>query len=1107
MNREFNDAFKHAYATLNNEQKQAVDTIDGPVLVIAGPGTGKTQLLSVRVANILRRTDTLPENILCLTFSEIGARNMRMRLSDIIGPDAYKVGVSTFHSFGTDVINRYPEYFYNGAAMKPADALMQHRLIEQVLADLPPSNYFTMRYDDEYTMITGALNMVSDIKRAGLSPEEVRAVCAQNMAFIDFAEPLFDQAFAGTVGKHTLPACELLASNLQTNEAGDGVHKNFYSLNELCLRQLRSAIDSAKVHPKVTPPLTSFKSTWRDSKYINSFTLKAREQTKRLKDAAEVYDMYQHLLATERLFDYDDMIVQVVHELEQNGELRASLQEQYQYLLVDEFQDTNLAQLRIVQALCDNPVNEGKPNIMVVGDDDQTIYAFQGAEIGNMIDFSNLYPGYKPIVLTTSYRSAQEILDLSRAVILQGENRLEVRDKTLIKQLVADSENPHPGVIERHDFQSKIDEQTWVVDKVKALLKQGVKPQEISIISAKHNRLQAIAPFFQHEQIPITYEKKENVLEFPHIVVLLQLSRVIEYMRRRDLKHAETLLPELLTHPMWQLTPKSIWNLSMASYKADDTKKFWLEQMQQSEDQALRQIADWLIDTSERANHETLEPMLDRLIGIHDAKEGEFVSPYHNFYFATESLQDNSLSFVEFLGALSTLREALRNYEPKQRLMLQHLLEFVDRASATGTHITLEKNVGQASQAVSLLSAHGAKGLEFDCVFILDSNENTWVKSGGYQLSYPLNVAQLKRGGHELDDRLRLFYVALTRAKKMLLISRAVREANGKEQLPVGFLAEPSILKTAPLIEHTDQLEVSKQLVSSEINWHGIHLNAAVGGHEALAPILDDFQLSVTALDNFLDLEHGGGPQTFLERNLLKFPSALTPSEAFGSAVHRTLQAAHNAVRKGEPKSNDELLDIFRVELKNLRINIRDEKQWLEKGNEYLTGYFETKLRNFTADQLAERDFKNQACVVGAARLTGKLDLMEIKINKIVVTDYKTGTPESRWSLNDTAANAKLYRYRRQLTFYKLLIESSAEYGRRFTVEQGILSFIQPTKDTGQLLDLTCHIEADDAERLRLLIQAVWLKIMALDFPDTSGYSPNLTGIKQFEQDLLKGKI
>ena len=141
------------YSKLNERQKQAVNTIEGPVMVVAGPGTGKTELLSMRAANILRRTDMLPENILCLTFTESGSIAMQKRLVDIIGREAYGVSVFTFHAFGSEIISRYREYFYNGADFNPADELTRHKIITDILQELPPKNPLKTMMNGEFTSV------------------------------------------------------------------------------------------------------------------------------------------------------------------------------------------------------------------------------------------------------------------------------------------------------------------------------------------------------------------------------------------------------------------------------------------------------------------------------------------------------------------------------------------------------------------------------------------------------------------------------------------------------------------------------------------------------------------------------------------------------------------------------------------------------------------------------------------------------------------------------------------------------------------------------------------------------------------------------------------
>jgi DNA helicase-2/ATP-dependent DNA helicase PcrA len=156
--------FTKRYGSLNKAQKKAVDTIEGPVMVIAGPGTGKTELLSVRAANILRSTDTLPENILCLTFTESGASAMRERLRTIIGKDAYKVAIHTFHSFGTEIMNQFSEFFYEGAHFRPADDLSRYEIIHSIFETLGHANVLNKKMNGDYTYLSESLTVISELK-------------------------------------------------------------------------------------------------------------------------------------------------------------------------------------------------------------------------------------------------------------------------------------------------------------------------------------------------------------------------------------------------------------------------------------------------------------------------------------------------------------------------------------------------------------------------------------------------------------------------------------------------------------------------------------------------------------------------------------------------------------------------------------------------------------------------------------------------------------------------------------------------------------------------------------------------------------------------------
>ena len=195
--------FDTRYKKLNAQQKQAVDTIDGPVMVVAGPGTGKTELLSMRAANILKRTDVLPENILCLTFTESGASAMRERLVSIIGKDAYKVAIHTFHSFGTEIINQHGQYFYHGANFRPADELSSYEIIRGIFDELEYTSPLAKKMNGEYTYLSDTLRTISELKRSGLTSDELTIVLDANDAVIDKIESQLAEVFAARISKST----------------------------------------------------------------------------------------------------------------------------------------------------------------------------------------------------------------------------------------------------------------------------------------------------------------------------------------------------------------------------------------------------------------------------------------------------------------------------------------------------------------------------------------------------------------------------------------------------------------------------------------------------------------------------------------------------------------------------------------------------------------------------------------------------------------------------------------------------------------------------------------------------------------------------------------
>ncbi|HEX8390192.1 MAG TPA: UvrD-helicase domain-containing protein, partial [Candidatus Saccharimonadales bacterium] len=196
--------FKERYKALNDAQRQAVDTIEGPLMVIAGPGTGKTELLSLRVANILRVSDTAPQNILCLTFTESGATAMRERLAGLIGADAYRVAIHTFHSFGSEIINQYGEYFYHGAHFRPADELTGYETLRAIFEKLPHDNPLSSTMNGDFTYLRDVQSTISDLKKSGLTSDELTAILDRNDRFSAWLQPRLDAALGDRLSKKSI---------------------------------------------------------------------------------------------------------------------------------------------------------------------------------------------------------------------------------------------------------------------------------------------------------------------------------------------------------------------------------------------------------------------------------------------------------------------------------------------------------------------------------------------------------------------------------------------------------------------------------------------------------------------------------------------------------------------------------------------------------------------------------------------------------------------------------------------------------------------------------------------------------------------------------------
>ena len=1110
------EKFKTRYNNLNSAQKEAVDTIDGPLLVVAGPGTGKTELLSMRAANILRATDTLPENILCLTFTDSGANAMRARLASIIGADAYKVAIQTFHSFGTEIINHHSEYFYRGADFSPADEVATYSILTDIFEELDYNNPLASKMNGDFTHLRDTAQVISELKQAGLSSSELLQIIDSNESLLDTIEPELAAIFANRISKTTIALLPPIANKIAELPAPQ-LPPAIAPLADALALSLARAFDEAVASGKTTP-ITAWRNTWLEKDAHGEFVFKDRKRHAKLRATAPIYDCYLAEMRQAELFDYDDMILNVVQAIEQHPDLRFNLQERYQYIMVDEFQDTNLAQLRILFNLTDTPHGDA-PNIMAVGDDDQAIYSFQGADVGNIHRFRKRYPNHASVVLTDNYRSSQEILNRAREIITQASGRLET-SMDIDKHLLAHANNTSSQVT-LSSLPSRQEEFAWIAESIQENITKGIKPSEIAVIARRHSDLIALLPYLNHGGIAVNYERRDNVLDDERVQLLELMARICVDIAAGEHDEANSLLPELVAQPMFDFDSEAIWRLSLQAYR---NRTNWLEAMLASP--TFQPLAKWLLDRAKASLTEPLETFLDTLIGVPQnytanddtdddnddsdaackptkSHRNAFISPFYQYYFNSDILDSSPDTYLTALEALQTLRGKLREGAPDSTLLASDFLTLIDTYRQLNIPVVSIRRASETAQnAINLMSAHKSKGLEFDTVYVINSIDSMWgerVRSRSRLIGYSENLA-ISPNADSYDERIRLYFVAMTRAKRQLYLSYARSDDTAKDTLKASFLAGTNLQEIDRQPSSTAALAEQ-----SEIAWHD-RLTAPISRtmKELLAPTLENYKLSVTHLNNFIDVTRGG-PQNFLLNNLLRFPQAKSANAIYGTLIHTVLQHAHSHLAaSGTRKPIEDITGEFIRLLHQQNLSDADLAFYSKRGIEALEAFLGAKYGTFTPSQKPELSFAGQGVVLGQARLTGSLDLVDIDNQTITVTDYKTGKPSTSWTGKSDYEKIKLHKYRQQLMFYELLCANSRDYAK-YDFGGAVLQFVEPDS-RGDICQLDDRFSRDELADFQRLIAAVWRCVTTLELPDISNYQASYQGMIQFEKDLISSE-
>jgi DNA helicase II / ATP-dependent DNA helicase PcrA len=999
------ETFSKYYNALNPEQKLAVDTIEGPVLVIAGPGTGKTQILGARIGKILLETDTNASNILCLTYTDAGAIAMRRRLVSFIGPDAYKVNIYTFHAFCNDIIQDNLSLFEKNT-LDPISELEQIQLFRE-LVDGFPQNHPLKRYrSDAYFEVKNLRALFSTMKREGYTPE--------------FIDRKIDEYL------EEIPS----RTEYIYKKSGPGYKKGDPKQGDLDEQIARM---------------------------------------EKLRAAIHEFNRFQRLMHERERYDYDDMINWVIRAFSENQDLLRRYQEKYQYILVDEYQDTSGTQNKVVELL----INFwDRPNVFVVGDDDQSIYRFQGASEDNMLDFANNYTrDLLKVVLTRNYRSTQSILDVSGQLIGANKSRLIYKVPGLTKELVSSNLaisqfNDLPVI---REYETERNEMIGIVSQIEQLLTSGIHPGKIAVIYKENKYGQELLSYFKLKNLPVYNKRSINLLEDPVIGQLLLLIRYLASAHEHEVPfNGDEMLFEILHAEWFHIPAIEIATLTAEAYKEKISLRKLLN------DKALKPARN-LFSAELNPGLSAAVKVLESLISAVSNKTLQ--SLFESIYSET-----GLLSFAmghpdkrQLLETLTSFFDFIKEETRRQpALSLQDLVTHLDLMEKEG--IALPRiEVNGSAEAVNLLTAHGSKGLEFTYVFFAGCNSHNWEKKKKPGSGFHFPDTLFSAVPQEEEELRRLFYVAITRAETHLFISYSRFRTNGKEAEPSVFIEE---------IRTGFDLPVEKpQLSNQELSEFQFLLLQGPQPPEMerieadfIDRALEKFQMNVTALNNYLKC-----PLEFYYKNLIRIPSPKNENTEFGSAVHDALEKLFRTMQNNNNRFPDSSFFLASFEQYMIRHRESFTKQEFSRRMEYgkiiLPAYYDNYIHTWNKIVSIERNISN--VVLEGIPLKGKLDKLEFDGKQVNVVDYKTGNPENALA-KTKGPSEKLPQggdYWRQAVFYKLLVDRSAFGWQVLSTE---FDFIEPVNKKYKKQKI--FITREDEATVTAQISDTWARIQQHDF-------------------------
>jgi DNA helicase-2/ATP-dependent DNA helicase PcrA len=879
---------------MNDAQRRAITHGDGPLLVIAGAGTGKTRVITERIRHLLESDASLRgENILGLTYTKKAAGEMKSRVVKTCGERGRNVAMATFHAF-----------------------------CETLLKEIDPK--FTVLEDVDHWILLRR-NM------ARLKLDKYRRLAEPGQFLSDFLQ--------------------------------------FFSR---CQDELVSSEDYQRYADELEADLRTERKLLDEDTYAERV-----EHVVLQKEIARAYKASEELLREKKYLSFGSLITWTVALLRSDAALRERFQRRFKHILVDEFQDTNIAQLELLLLLSPEP-----RNIVVVGDNNQAIYRFRGASFGSFKLFLERFAGWKTgqdstpfrVTLTENYRSTPNILRVATQVIAQNEVSADFPNK-MLSPTHAEGER-----IRIAELASADEEALWVGNELERLHRAGNPWRDFAVLYRQHMHRDLLAEELSRRKIPFVITRL-SILEHPLV------RDVLAYLKLIAKPYDDIACARVLSAPAWHLEPADVVRLAERTRKKRGTSLYDTLQSPQSElpfNPSVAMVSELLEFASAQRKtlkRRTAREILDILI---------------------EWLELPRLAAARDRRYVTQLAQFLKDWEPKSDTRsLQEFLEYLDYFEQARGVICLDDDA--PGDAVQLMTVHGAKGLEFPHVFLLRVNHKcfpTSERSPLFEFPARLMKEELPAGQFHIQEERRLFYVALTRAERKLTIT-TLTEKKGK----VPTFIEDILME--PAVKRRDVLQIAPKVRPRELDatphdggLSGTILFPSLSARPRIfsriaewaetfhPPVSEPLKLSASAIDNYRKC-----PQQFLFGRMWSLQEGPRATLSFGSVMHTTIKRFVDQLRKGVKLPFEEVARIFETEWTSA--GFEDEYQ----EGEYKKDGFE-QLRVFHAALLAsppeilEQEKPFELPLENNVIINGRIDQINSLGGKDVeIVDYKTGKP------------------------------------------------------------------------------------------------------------------